>query len=377
MKIDDVKIGERFRKDPGDIEGLSANIQKLGLLHPIVVHPDGTLIAGLRRLKAYKLLGWDEIPTTRVDIEDVARGQVDENLQRKGFTLSEMVAVAKAMEPAVREAARERHDAQARVNLGITDGGKLPPSGGKTRDKVAAYIGCSGKTLEKAARVVEAAEQDPGKFGPFVELMDKTGKVDLSYRKLKQASAGEPPVAPELPAGEYDVIMANPPWIERGPNTISGEVQDPCPAMTAAELKAFRLPYAQGSTLFLWAPPPKLVDALAVMKAWGFTYKTSLIWVKELEPGGKLVTERHETLLVGTKGNPTPPAVEDVPGSVIKAPENPGNMKPSRVYDIVEEMFPEGRYLELLSQSGRKKWTTWPESSKPEEQNSGMGDNDV
>src|SRR5215470_3401505 len=59
--VADIKIGERHRKDMGDIDGLAASMDSLTLLQPIVVRPDGTLIAGERRLHAAKRLGWTEI----------------------------------------------------------------------------------------------------------------------------------------------------------------------------------------------------------------------------------------------------------------------------------------------------------------------------
>jgi hypothetical protein len=71
-----------------------------------------------------------------VDLEDIARGEFAENVQRKDFTPSEVAAIAKALEPKEREAARERqaHDGPR--------SGKLPErSTGRTRDKVAAYVG--------------------------------------------------------------------------------------------------------------------------------------------------------------------------------------------------------------------------------------------
>ena len=51
MRIADIRIGERHRKDMGDIEGLARSIDEIGLLHPVVVRPDGTLVAGERRIK--------------------------------------------------------------------------------------------------------------------------------------------------------------------------------------------------------------------------------------------------------------------------------------------------------------------------------------
>jgi ParB family transcriptional regulator, chromosome partitioning protein len=62
MNIADIKVGKRIRKDMGDLDGLAESIRELGLLQPIVVFPDGSLILGERRLRAVQLLGWKEIP---------------------------------------------------------------------------------------------------------------------------------------------------------------------------------------------------------------------------------------------------------------------------------------------------------------------------
>ena len=50
LSIRKIKVPNRYRKSLGDIESLAANIKELGLLHPIVVRPDGRLIAGERRV---------------------------------------------------------------------------------------------------------------------------------------------------------------------------------------------------------------------------------------------------------------------------------------------------------------------------------------
>lgn len=64
MPIGSIKIKPRFRKDMGDLDGLAAGIRAVGLLQPILVSRDGVLLAGERRLRACKLLGWSTIPAT-------------------------------------------------------------------------------------------------------------------------------------------------------------------------------------------------------------------------------------------------------------------------------------------------------------------------
>jgi ParB family chromosome partitioning protein len=62
FSLDRIRVGERHRRDMGDIDSLAASIEDLGLLHPITVDQDGRLLAGARRLAAFKLLGRTEIP---------------------------------------------------------------------------------------------------------------------------------------------------------------------------------------------------------------------------------------------------------------------------------------------------------------------------
>src|SRR5262249_43192570 len=99
LKIESVIIGERHRRDLGDIAALAASIKDTGLLHPIVVRRDGTLIAGERRLRAAELLGWRKIPVTVLDLDTVVKGEFAENTVRKDFTLSEVVAIKRTLEP--------------------------------------------------------------------------------------------------------------------------------------------------------------------------------------------------------------------------------------------------------------------------------------
>src|SRR5262249_18339912 len=150
---------------------------------PIVVTADCRLLAGYRRLEACRRLGWTDVPVRIVDLDDLLRAECDENVVRKDFTPSEAVAVARALEASERE--------RTEANQGTrTDrlGGKLPPSSaGKTRDRVATRVGMSGRTLEKARAVVDAAERQPSRYQSLVEEMDRTGKVDAAYRRLKEA----------------------------------------------------------------------------------------------------------------------------------------------------------------------------------------------
>ena len=195
----------RHRRELGDLDALAASIAELGLLHPIVIRPDGTLIAGERRLRAAELLGWTEIPVRVVDLDSVVRGEHAENSFRKDFTLSEAVAIKRALELLEKAAAKQRQ-AQAGPATGrgakATGGAKLAQAvKGKARDKLAAFTGIKRTTLAKAEAIVDAAEAEPARFGKLLEDMDRRNRADGPFKRLRvirqaEAIRASPPPLP-------------------------------------------------------------------------------------------------------------------------------------------------------------------------------------
>jgi ParB family chromosome partitioning protein len=193
--IDGIRVGKRHRRDLGDIAGLAQEIAELGLLHPIVVNHKNQLIAGVRRLEACKLLGLTDIAVTVVNLTDITRGELSENATRKDFLPSEIDAIRRTLEPKERAAARERRRAR------LKRGHKKPivetfHNGGSTRDKIAAFTGVSGRTLDKIKAVVDAAKKDPERFGRLLVEMDCSGKVDRSYYELKRINVEQAHAVP-------------------------------------------------------------------------------------------------------------------------------------------------------------------------------------
>ena len=90
-----IKVGNRHRKDFGDIAGLAGSIDREGLLQPIAITPADELIAGERRMRAWakSIFRDDPIPVHVVDLDEIVRGEWSENSERKDFTPSEVVAL--------------------------------------------------------------------------------------------------------------------------------------------------------------------------------------------------------------------------------------------------------------------------------------------
>lgn len=201
LLIDDIGVGERVRKDLGDISALAESIRRIGLLHPVVVTEDHRLVAGVRRLAALRQLGWREAPVTVVDVGDMLQAERDENEARKSFTPTEAVAIGRLIEEKHREriaaAVPDKNRRAASVRearrRGEGDQGTCVSNRhlGATREVTARAVGMGAEKYTQAKAVVAAAEDDPNRYGDLAEQMDATGNVSGAHRELERRRAGK------------------------------------------------------------------------------------------------------------------------------------------------------------------------------------------
>jgi N6-adenosine-specific RNA methylase IME4 len=396
MLVADIKIEKRHRADLGDIDGLAASIERIGLLHPVVVKPDGTLIAGQRRILAWRKLGraeFEMIPVTIVDLEKIVLGEYAENTDRKDFTYAEAVAILREVRPHEEKAAKERQRAAGAASKGKPRGtalGKLPQAvKGAAADKAAKATGKRRRTLEKAEAVVVKAEQDPQGYGDLADrLKEDDAKVDAIHREMKQREAradyearadkgarvGD--LVEMAKAGQrFAVIYADPAWTfetysGRGKQRSAERHYD---TASLDDIKA--LPVgplaAENCALFLWGVWPELPGAFEVIKAWGFEYKTAaFVWIKttpnanaiSLDGGGLHwgmgyhTRANSEPVLLATRGNPF--RLEEDVHQVIFAPVDEHSVKPEEVRRRIERLLV-GPYLELFARRPVPGWTVW------------------
>lgn len=378
LPISSIRVGKRSRRDMGDIAALAANISEIDLLHPIVVRPDGQLIAGERRLRAVERLGWTDVPITVVDLDAVVRGELAENTFRKAFTPSEMVDIADAIEGIERAKAKQRQGQRTDKHPEKFSGS----SGGRALDKVAIVAGTSRPTLTKARAVVDAAAAEPERFGKLVEHMDETGSVDRAFKRLQIERAKERHasiiehgctvadlVALADSGKRFSVIYADPPWPWEtfGPlGRIRSCADHHYGLSTLDEIKALPVAAlaADDAVLLIWGTWPRLPDVLDVIGAWGFVYKTdAFVWVKQNANGDGLHTgmgywtrSNSEFCLLATKGSPTRLAL-DV-HQIVTAPIGEHSAKPEEVRRRIERLVA-GPYLELYGRRSIPRWTVW------------------
>jgi N6-adenosine-specific RNA methylase IME4 len=111
--------------------------------------------------------------------------------------------------------------------------------------------------------------------------------------------------------------------------------------------------------LFLWATVPMLPEALDVMGAWGFAYKSHFVWMKDRPGTGYWNRNQHELLLVGTRGEVPAPAPGTQYASVVPAKVTRHSAKPQAFAEMIEELFPNTPAIELFARAPRLGWDTW------------------
>jgi ParB-like nuclease domain len=189
MKIDEIRIGQRHRKDLGDLDALARSIDENGLLHPPVVRSDGELIAGQRRVEACRLLGMAEIPVRIIDLDHIVFGEWAENSDRKDFTVEERVAIGREIERVLGER-RGRPSKEAPTEIPQDFDG--PEKGKETAAFVAKAVGFGNpESYRQAQKVIDAAAKHPEKYGAALARMNETGRVMPAFHKVTGKSAGK------------------------------------------------------------------------------------------------------------------------------------------------------------------------------------------
>lgn len=175
-------------------------------------------------------------------------------------------------------------------------------------------------------------------------------------QEIKKANYKDPP---PMVDGEYSVILADPPWMYDFSLSDTRRIDNQYPEMELADIFELQIPAAKDSVLFMWATSPKLLEAMEVIMQWDFVYKTCMVWEKDRIGMGYYARQKHEMLLIATKGSPALPEPGDRPESVIHAPRREHSRKPDEVYGIIETMYPRGQYLELFARNKRDNWKSW------------------
>lgn len=359
-----------------EYEELQADIKARGVLVPVEYDEEGNILDGHHRVQICNELGITEWPrVVRLGLSEAGKltHARQLNLARRHLTREqrrELIAQQLRETP-------QLSDRQIAASLGVDH--KTVAAEREQLESIGEIPQCARETSD--GRTYPAQRQEPERPTayryidptPQGEKAVKESAKEIRERKTKrrrekrleriiQISAGNASL--DL-AQRYPVIYIDPPWRYDFSETDERAIENQYPTMTIEDICALPVQniVTDDAVLFLWATSPKLVEALKVIEAWGFTYRTHAIWHKPQIGMGYYFRQQHELLLVATRGNIPAPLPADRPGSVITADRTSHSTKPVAFAEVIERMYPTLPKLELFSRAPRAGWAAWGNQS--------------
>lgn len=339
-----------------DHAALTANIKVNGLLHPITTY-DGQIIDGRNRHRACLEAGveprFEELPEGVHPLEFV----VATNYTRRHLSESQRALAAARIE----EHSISREDAATMFkikNASIKQAEAVLKNGipslveAVENDRIPVNIAAKLCVMPEDAQL-EACGLKPKELRGIVKKQQRIKKTVALTKATKLA-------AEKLGSELYGVIYADPPWRFEpfGPNGMDRAADNHYPTETTEAIAEMKVPAAANCVLFLWATVPMLLDAIKVMQAWGFNYKSQFIWNKDKAGTGFWNRNKHEILLVGVRGNIPAPDTSDREDSVLDFPVNEHSAKPVEIREMIETWFPNVPKIELFARKPAFGWAS-------------------
>jgi N6-adenosine-specific RNA methylase IME4 len=212
--------------------------------------------------------------------------------------------------------------------------------------EIAQGLGVPERTARQRVEQHDVYEELPKEEREAIDSGEKS--ISSAVRKEKQERKREEAAETAKMSGKVSVMLADPPW-QYGATSVTGSSGQHYATMKTAEIckEPIKKSTTKDSVLFLWVTNPMLPDGLEVIQAWGFKYKTCMVWVKdEATKGlGEYIRGQHELLMIATRGTMIPKKTNR-PRSVIEAAVGRHSAKPKGVYRMIEKMYPDQQYGE-------------------------------
>jgi N6-adenosine-specific RNA methylase IME4 len=236
--------------------------------------------------------------------------------------------------------------------------------------QIARTLGTGSRTIDRDFAPNDALDNGASKEVPSVtasndapSLSGRQAAVTIDRRERSSQPRRYTLNETDFPSGRYPIILADPPWRYENPPMGGGNrsIENHYPTMTLDEICALPVGASadDDAILYLWATAPKLAECFAVIHAWGFTYRTNIVWVKDKIGMGYHARSQHELLLIAKRGELPPPLPEDRESSVVIANRGKHSEKPAAFYELIERWYPTLPKLELFQREARKGWAGW------------------
>lgn len=361
--------------DDVDMRSLADDIAAHGLVEPITLY-EGMVLDGRNRYRACHLAGV-EPEYRQYDGDNPIAWVVSVNLHRRHLSESQRAMVASRLatlgegrptETASIEAVSQDNAADL-LNVGRASVQRAREVQTHGVPELAQAVDEGRVAVSTAALIASEPVQEQRAVldaGDDRAIIRRANEIRIERRDERQALKRERVVqiglneaAPIDSIGPFPVLYADPPWRYDFAEDHGRQIENHYPTMSLDEIKALEVPADDDAVLFLWTTSPKLREGVEVLEAWGFSYVTCMVWVKDRIGMGYYARQQHELLLIGKRGALPTPDPEDRPSSVVLAPRGEHSAKPDVVYELLERMYPFRERCELFQRRPRDGWAGW------------------
>jgi N6-adenosine-specific RNA methylase IME4 len=353
-----------------DFDALAEDMRANGMRDPITLY-DGKILDGRNRYRACGNLGIEpHFDTFEGEEAGALSFVISKNLARRHLNESQRAMVAESlanmrqgertdMEPCLNSSKVSQEEAAKKLNVSRASVQAARKVKQKAAPEVRKAVEEGKLSLNAAAKIAELPKDDQKK-------VMQHDRPDQAVKKLSREINEQELAAKQtaLPNKRYGVILADPEWSfepysrETGMDRAADNHYPTSATDQICERDVGSIA-ADDAVLFLWATVPMLPDALRVMEAWGFKYKSHAVWAKDRIGTGYWFRNQHELLLVGTRGKIPAPAMGTQWPSLIDAPVGRHSEKPIKSYELIEHYFPTLPKIELNARNRRDGWDAW------------------
>lgn len=369
-----------------DYKTLEESILSQGVLEPVLYEENGYILDGHTREEICKKHGLDYPKNTLLGLSEEEKLEIayDKNLARRHLSMQQKRNLIKA-----RLIANPNLSDRSIANMLQVSGNTVRAVRQKLIStaqiaQLTERVGEDGKTRKlpkpRKMQMLPPATKENTKIitetAKAIRTAQKSEARQGNQNRLKAISEAMPKgEAGALPRNKFAVVYCDCPWPNEVYSDETGRDRDyPYPTMSLEQITQLcagdKSPALDDAVLFFWVTANRVDVAIDIIRAWGFDYKTQMVWDKVTAGTGRWVRDKHEVLMIATRGKNPPPC--PLPGeqedSLFSEKKGKHSCKPEFFAKMINRYYPDIPKLEMFQRESslatddvrlNGTWTFW------------------